>query len=394
MTNFKPQVLHSGVDGLTVALAGNLPGKTLDKLDSAKICAGHEGGETVLTMGGVQFNVMEVGTSARQGYAFQFHTGEDGIKYQAKKSVDASQWNLRARASARFLAMNGLEKTHAQIYSDLRALGAVITDESVSAFDVCVDIRMDAAGTPRRKAFQLDPEAFIHHSRSRKERFYSPKDPQDDTPSVFGGRYIETVTIGSKASRQLQVYNKRREQIAKRRGDWFGIWGVDKDECPNVWRAELRFGREFLRDWNIVTIGDLKDCYGDLVKDSLQRIRYVEIGDDTNLSRAPNHPFWNIVVEAFSEMIVDAQAGIVRGRMTVIQREDAQAMIGGLIKGVAATLSVIMKIEDGDGAEFSETVAALIRKHITYDPDKWAQSRKRASNRYIFTRRIDESEGV
>ncbi len=385
--NFQPDILHKGCDGLTVALMGKLPFSTLERLDKIKVQAGEAGHDVGEEIGGVDFNIMQQGTSAKQGYSFQFHTGRDGIKYQAKKSGDSSQWNLRARVSALYLAQSGFAAAHKQIYADLYAMGAVVIEESVSDVDFCVDIRMDAEGTPRRKAFQLEPAQFVHHSKMKRRQFYSNVDLETNDLSILGGRYVETVTLGGRGSRQLCVYNKRTEQVAKRRGDWFEVWGKDKEDCPNVWRVEFRFGRTFLREWNIKDLNDVHDSFGDLIKDSLGCIRYID-GNDSNRSRAANHTFWDLAEKAFDEMSIDHVSGLVRGRVSATQKDDLVKMYEGQMLGIMAGLCEANGLSDTDEIkdEFLSMISDLVTKRMTFEPDKFNKSRRRTRDKYINLR--------
>lgn len=390
----KIEIVHSGCDGLTVALKGNLPQKTLDRLDAAKIVSGELGVDSLMTVNGLSVNVLEKGTSAMQGYAFQFHTGRFGIKYQAKRSLDASQWNLRARVSAMYLAQNGLKAAHNTIYSDLQTLGAVIIEDSVSNVDFCVDMKMDKEGTKRNKAFQLDPAAFVHHSKATKRQWYSENEKDSDCLSVFGNRYIETVTIGGRSNRQLCVYNKYAEQRSKRRSEWFEFWGEEIETCANIWRVEYRFGRDFLRDWNIKTIEDLEACYGRLIEDSLKRIRYVMLGNDSNLSRAKNHPFWDAVISAFADMVLTCEIdGLERGKITRAARADLKEIYEAQIAGLSAGLSHILEFESEAEAarEMPFIISELLKKHVTYKPDKFKEGRERAKAKMYFLRELENA---
>ena len=395
--NDEPEILHTGCDGLTVALQGHIPASAHERLDTAKAVAMEMGQEAAMTIKGIEFNVMKTSGGHTQGYTWIFHTGRDGIKYQAKRSLDPSQWNLRARVSAMFLALNGLAAAHKTIYSDLRALGAIIIDESVSDVDFCIDIKMDKEGTERKDAFAIEPRQFVHHSKAKRKEFFSKCDPDADDLSIIGGRYVETVTIGGKKSRQLCVYNKRTEQVAKRRKDWFGVWGVAKNDCPNVWRVEYRFGRDFLRDWNISTIEDITGCFGDLISDSLVHIRYVEFGADSNNSRAPNHPFWELVIAAFSELCIDSRAGLQRGRISSLQKEEAQEIYEAQIMGLTASLAVVMGLDPDDKLDqkaldsFAHSVSEKLRRHIEFNRSKFDSTRRRAKDRLIFTRQKEKA---
>ena len=383
-----PRIIHSGCDGLTVALQGNFTKKALDLLETKKAIAEELGQDLGMSLQGREFSMMPKGTGAKMGYAYQFHTGKDGIKYQVKKSLDASQWNLRVRVSAMFMAVNGIAMAHKEIYEDLRAFGAIIIDESVSNVDFCIDMVLDEIGTKRKDAFALVPENFIHHSKVKKQRFYSEIDGDEAGLSVVEGRYIETVTMGGKQSRQLCVYNKRAEQVQKRRKEWFELWGVDKDDYPAIWRAEFRFGKRFLKDWNVKTLQDVQDCYGDILADSLLKIRYIERGEDSNLSRAPNHIYWDAVISGFSDMILTATSGITRGRVRAVQREECKAGYMAQIMGLAASLSEVEDFEASNAGmkDFAKSLNSQILKYIEFDFEKLVKTRRKARDRLIFIR--------
>lgn len=383
-----PEILHAGCDGLTVALMGKLSFATLDRLEKLKATASEIGHEVGDDYRGLEFNVMETGTSARQGYAFQFHTGRDGIKYQAKRSGDSSQWNLRARVSALFLAAHGFTEAHKAIYNDLYKLEAVIIEESVSSVDFCADVRMDAPGVKKSKAFQIEPRNFVHHSKAKRKEFYSKLSETEEDLSILGGRYVETVTVGGRGNRQLCVYNKRTEQVAKRRGDWFAVWGAEKEDCPNVWRAEFRFGRDFLRDWNIKSLDDVNATYGDLIADSLEAVRYVKPGEDSNLSRAPNHEFWDTVGAALRKMSDHNRSGILRGKVRMTQAKDAQEMFANQALGLLASYAEALGLDETDdiAETFPGLISDLLQNRMKFEPEKFNKSRKRTRDRYINLR--------
>lgn len=381
--------VHSGCDGLTIAIMGCVSQKGLDRLEKFKNIAIELGGEALMEIKGRAFNVMDKGTSAQQGYTFQLHTGRHGIKYQVKKSTDTSQWNMRARASAIFLATHGLEKAHDMIYQDLYALGATVVDESVSNVDFCVDLKIDEQGKKRAQCFQLKPENFVHHSKATKRQWYAENQKDEDTLSVFGNRFVETVTIGGRSNRQLCVYNKRAEQKSKRRSDWFEFWGEDKEECPNIWRVEYRFGRDFLRDWNIKTMSDLIHGYGRLVEDSLMRVRYAQPSKDTNHSRWENHPFWIAVIEAFGEMVLTCELDdFERGKITKATREDFKQVYANQMCGLSAGLAHVLNIDSREKALniLPEIIADMIGEHLRYRPDKFDHSFKKAGIRMHYLR--------
>lgn len=386
--NSKHSVHHIGVDGMTVAFMGALPLQTLQKLAIHKGQAIECGDEVAIEIDGTRFNVRKSGGGRDQGYAYMLHTGRKGVVYQIKHSTDVAQWNMRARVSALFLAENGLEGAYGEIYGHLAKLNATVMEESVSNVDFAVDIMTDEAGTRAKDRFQLNPRHFVHHSRATKAEYYSrPENQKGDDLQVFGNRYVETVTIGGKGGRQLCVYNKKAEQKAKRRTDWFDIWGVDKDECPTIWRAEYRFGRDFLRDYNIKTIQDVIDCYPDLLRNSVQAIRLADGTANSRLVRCPDHSFWSAVRGAFKTLWEGNLAGIERGRRTIVEAKDQNAIYFSLFAGMNASMAVTQGVDIENQVEldaFLDSQVKALRRHFNDRFDRVKVGFRKTKERLIF----------
>ena len=53
--------------------------------------------------------------------------------------------------------------------------------------------------------------------------------------------------------RQIIVYDKRREAIAKRKLFWFKVWNIERDDpAQKVARIEVRAGKKELKDrWHL-----------------------------------------------------------------------------------------------------------------------------------------------
>ncbi len=83
----------------------------------------------------------------------------------------------------------------------------------------------------------------------------------------YKGDQPNTLTLGKRhGAMQAQIYNKSEELLVSDKAWMFEVWRAsgDYDESLPVWRAELRFFREGLHQFEVNTIGDLLDGLGDL----------------------------------------------------------------------------------------------------------------------------------
>lgn len=114
------------------------------------------------------------------------------------------------------------------------------------------------------------------------------------------GNRLETLTIGSKSSLQIQIYNKTAEIRAASNKTWlFDVWrqnGTDIDFENDVWRVEFRFFGKFLRERNIETMADFRLLEADLMEEALITRRLTKINrKDSNRARWALHPIWSII---------------------------------------------------------------------------------------------------
>lgn len=389
---FEPIVLYHGYDKLEVAYQGALSRSALSALETAKARAKSEGGDVMATIGTLKCVVKGYGTNSTQGYAYIFDTGREGIMWVAKRSTDPQQWNLRASVSSGLLLEQGFKGARKILDDHLEAFGSTVLAESVGRVDYCVDIQMDADGTKSKDAFKLDPHAFIAHSKTSREIIEAA--PDERTPSepdkepfyrIFGDKYVQTVTLGRMPGRQLQVYNKRAESVKFKRTHWFAAWGKDPKKCPNVWRVEMRAGKEYLRDWNLKTLDDIEAAMGDICKDCLTKIRYVKGVDDiTNVSRAENHILWVLAASTVMDAMKDSVSGLVRGRMVSIRRKDAEEIYSRQLEGLAAALSVVSEDMDDVEGELPDRVYAMLKHYVRYSPDRLKASIKKTRARLVI----------
>ncbi|MBF0383404.1 MAG: hypothetical protein HQL69_20485 [Magnetococcales bacterium] len=345
-------VLRTGIDSLEVAFQGALGPFGLAMLEEAKQASKASGEPEVVDLNGFEGLIRGYGSNAKAGYAYILSTGPLGEVWMFKRSEDPQQWNIRVDVKAAQLAIDGYTVVKDRLYSSLHQMGATVITESVGRLDVCVDIVAND--------FVLDPGLFVSHSRMHTERNYEPIESMD--LSVVGSRRLTAFTIGRMPGRQLQVYDKSLEVKSKPTSrHWYKIWGVEPDDCPMIWRVELRFGKVCLSEnWNIKTFEQLEIAAPQLIEDFLTSLRYVKAINQTNVTRSELHPFWSLVQKALSGDMGGIGQGVegkeaVKGKVIEGQRHQLLQMYWSQIKGLLGAFMVLKDIPENrvleDGAE-------------------------------------------
>lgn len=123
---------------------------------------------------------------------------------------------------------------------------------------------------------------------------------QDEMLSFYiqEGRF-DTLTIGTKNSLQLQVYDKAKE-IRQSSGKtyFYKLWGMEAKK--DVYRFEIRFFSEFLRNRSILTFEDFETYRNELISEAMNIRRLtVPNWNDKNRSRWAYHPLYTFVRRCF-----------------------------------------------------------------------------------------------
>jgi hypothetical protein len=300
--------IYSNFDGLDIAFQGSVSKKILAQLAEAQKEAQEGQKEEVIELGKSHLKVCVATSGGSGGYAYRFDTGVDGAVWFVAKSNDVKRWNVRVSVKSLAFALHGYEGVKNHILHVLDCLEArgkgridkatgKFTDqplESISRFDFCVDFI-----APN---FQINSEHFIAHSRSTKQIY--GKTLELDT--VRRGNNIESVRIGKMPNKQVAIYNKTKEIINNNKSYWWKIWGIDKDsvEC-DVWRVEVRAGKEELIKWESRTFTALEEKAGNITDHILKSIRYVNPSADKNHTRWKSKPIWNDTIKAVNEGMME-----------------------------------------------------------------------------------------
>ncbi len=319
------------------------------------------------------------------GYAYILDTGPLGETVLIKKSNDREQWNIRVEFRALNLKTRGIHGSWAHMEHFLSEWGCQILAYGIGRVDYAVDLEM-------AESWCLEPSALVMHSRmvARTHNDLSPL--ESEAFQVVGARRVTSVTIGQKGNRQIQIYDKRAEQTQTGKTEWFELWNTTKEDCPPIWRVEVRLFNEHLKSWNIRTFEDLQEGLGTAMKKALLDVRYCSEIDHNNAARSTVHPMWAMVYAAYDDAFNEMCDGRQRGKIISIKRDDAVGMIEKQIAGLAATLCFLRDVFGTAVPDEAVCIATEpIRARILQEPDKWNNCQENADARYRFIDEIREA---
>jgi hypothetical protein len=193
----------------------------------------------------------------------------------------------------------------------------------------------------------------------------------------------QTLTIGSKSGLQVQVYDKTTEISEVSGKDWMReVWAsngypMTDDEYSDVWRLELRFGGEFLKERGILYPDEVKRFLHELIAEALVTRRLTRPKrQDSNKRRWPLHPLWTAAYLARG-----AWAMRPLGRRFTMRRaamiENAQRQLAGGLRSL-----VVLQGGDFDGDSAAE-LASRLPDIIGEDPEH-ARKVEKAVEKYRF----------
>lgn len=355
------QRLYSGFDGLDVSFQGIVGAPFRSALARAKKQAQETKRATVVKWGGVVFTVGESGAS---GKTYQLDTGHDGEKWFIADTSNYEGWNISVSVKSTALALYGFEFVRDRMFERLEAFDAYVVDHSVGRIDFCVDIL--APG------FVLNPELVSCHPHATVQEFA-------DTEIVRKGRRVATVTVGKMPGKQVQIYDKRREAIARRKVHWWEIWGVEKG--AEVWRVEVRAGKKALKE--IYSVSKLPE-----VENNLKKI-LLGIFDGVSL-KAPAQTDSNVTRQTEDALWIEARRGIVEGigsfkptpieTIAKVTREQKDKELSALMSGLAASWAAVQGLVDP--SDVAGSVAAFLKDTIDGNEKQFGAKMDRAALRY------------
>lgn len=380
------KLLHAGFDTIDLAIQGSLPPKILDQLRAARDEGATQQEPALCHLADGKFAAHVSSHGAKGGYAFLLSTGPTGANWMIKDSSDPNQWNIFVSPRSTMLLTNGYAETFTTIEQTIADLGGKVIGVSLNRADFAMDFQTFG--------FELEIDRFVTHARCKLKPYWSKADEAKDTDqprSVLNGRRVESVTIGSMPGRQIIVYDKRTEAIAMHKPHWFEVWGVDRDDPDlEVWRVEVRAGKDHLKDaYNIRTLEDFENSIGDVIVNSLERIRYLANGQtDSNISRQILHPLWEAAQAAAQRALLDLRSGLSPDQVRSIEREKAMDVYVKQVLGNAIGYAVALGLDDGAISDGLATLMAeKLRAVCEGDPEALDRAISRTRKRLHF--RID-----
>jgi hypothetical protein len=346
------KLIYCNFDKLEISYQGAVPAPMLKELAEAKAKAKREDVEQVLTIGNLSVQVKPNG--AKGGYEYSFSTGGTGAIVAIKNNTQPKNYNLRISISSACLATKGIGGALEHIRDICNGLGArgvnIQQNQKQEPFDTLVEsvARVDYCVDVLANGFMPSHERIVAHSRSQR-KFYKP-----ESEFVQRGNHIESVTIGKMPNKQVCVYDKTREIVAKGKNYWRDIWAqqpymLGKDGTPNitigendtVWRFEVRVGKDALRNASIVTLGDMQRLLPSLYDKILDETRLASAeatGD--NPSRWPVHPLWELFRQQSAQCFATEAAILPNTVITKMQIAERivmaeKSLLGNLISYTA-----------------------------------------------------------
>ncbi|WP_390911191.1 hypothetical protein [Pseudosulfitobacter sp. SM2401] len=405
-------ILHKGFDTIALSIKAALTPEFLDYLETEQTRAKADNASVLCRYGDVQFHLKHHGGT---GYQFLLDGGPDGASWAFKRPHPKDPWGVRINIGSRHLALYGLGRAKAHVEDTLAAWGIRFQadDVSIARVDFCVDVFAPS--------FTLQPEHFVMHSGTGRRDYIT------DTDKAVNGKSGRTtsVTLGKMPNRQVIVYDKRAEVIARSKTYWWAIWNdtlrkqnlpplryvtVRRESGPDaspvtlpyvenadhfidatqpdisrVWRVEFRAGKAYLKDtWGIRTWGQLFDLFGDLIQQTGETVRYTAPNNDPNRSRWPNHLIWAKVIAEMNDDLLEMHSGADPNPIKEVHREAHISMITQQVLGLNITLAALNDVGFEGLNQLIEKTGNDLKSMVLNNPEKAGKQLDDAKNRYVF----------
>lgn len=350
------KLLARNFDTVQECYCTEYPAGFTDRLNEGQALAQekHEGQGTTFLFNGELFQIWSGGSSGGNTWVLE----DDDLQFHFKRQERG--WNVMVRYIAAGLWEHGVDAMRSRVIDLLTGEGFTPHNGDGVRWegDWCrlsrVDFAMDFH-SPRFSAEQLPGLVAGNLALTAGVK----------AGIVFTSKKNETITIGMhRAGVQIQIYDKGKELVDKPGKEWmYDVWEavnyysgddqthykvpVDDDgkkRARDVWRVEIRLGKEFLKERNIRTWEEFWPVHCELFSEALMRRRMVvpKIGGvkvqrkKGHKERWDLHPLW---AEAFL-WAGKAADYVPKGRMVTMAREKYIAMLEKQQAGIGRSLSV------------------------------------------------------
>ena len=387
------ELLHNNFDGLDISFQGAFPAPLLDHLEAAKEQAQLENNEVVIELGDNKTLISVAETGSKGGYRYRFDTGKDGEIWFVKRLNNVSAWNIRVSVSSLALNLYGYHGVKERLLNRLKewnvkgeprideATGEHINTplERISRIDYCFDFITDST-------FEPVPSRFVAHHRVKKHVY-----GEDGLKrySALNGEKVNTVRLGEMPGRQVVLYNKTLEIKASRKIYWWDLWGIDrkpfKEGFKEIWRVEVRAGKEELNKWDLRRFKDFEDKAGDIIASLLKAMRYTDpLKDDLNRSRWPMHPIWQVSLKTAFKALEIYRSNAIRENILRGLKEEA---IEGYKERTIGNAIGLNTLWGNDISEIADTIFYIekyIREMAIIEPDQLNKKVQKLEDRFRF----------
>ncbi len=194
-------------------------------------------------------------------------------------------------------------------------------------------------------AFDFESPNFTNEMRNKRlgERLVLPSGVKYG--DVGTSTTLQTITIGmNRANVQIQVYDKGAEITEASGKVWmYKVWEKNGFKPPeegkpaNIWRMEIRFGKDFLKDRGVRTFDEFKEKMQEFFCEAIFKRRLSNPQNKMKREEWPLHPLFAECYRATE------QAGKYApiGRQMTLRHEELKTMLDKQTQGLARSRSVL-----------------------------------------------------
>lgn len=299
-------------------------------------------GSVPLELGGELFQAQATGSKG--GFRWRLENDDMIVMLRSPRT----DYTISIRYLSAGLWEHGLNALRVRAQRALGTVAKSIGNDNVrtSRADWCFDFYSPSFTEEFRQSLARNVVTF---SSVKKREYFKPDFISEWSCGVKG----ETLTIGSKSGLQVELYNKAKEITDISGKTWMydvwlsaldGEWIWDDADAPggigkvrDVYRLELRYGKEFLKDRNVNRPGSVDHFLPELVNEALHNRRLTIGGADTaNRNRWPMHPLWCIAADEFN-----SRGLLPIGRQVTGKRDELSARALQHLAGLARSSTVL-----------------------------------------------------